>query len=126
MIFETLAFIFISLASLIHIYIFVMESLLWGTPRINKVFDVTNEQAQANKLFAFNQGFYNLFLAIAAAAGLVISRSEYRVIGLTLMCYACLSMIGAALVLIYSQPKLVRASLIQGLAPFLGLLLLFL
>jgi putative membrane protein len=113
-----------TVAALIHVYIFWMESLTWGRPKTNRVFRVTPEAAEQNRLFAFNQGFYNLFLAIAAFAGLVAGTESP--IGLTLVVYSLASMVGASLVLIYSQPKLIRAALIQGLPPLLGLVFLLL
>ena len=61
---------FAGLAGAIHIYIFVMESLLWGRPMTNKSFAMSAEMAEHNRLFAFNQGFYNLFLALTRVEGL--------------------------------------------------------
>lgn len=115
------AYLFTGLAALIHTYIFAVESLLWGKPQTNKVFRLTPEQAEQNRVFAFNQGFYNLFLAIAAAGGMALCLSGTITIGFTLMAYANLSMLGAALVLIYSQRKLMRAAAIQGLPPLIAL-----
>lgn len=113
--------IFTFLAAVIHIYIFVLESLLWGRPKINRVFGVTSQEAENLQLFAFNQGFYNLFLAVAAFLGIVLSAGSPSVVGETLMIYANCSMLGAALVLLYSSPKLIRAVLIQGAPPLLAL-----
>lgn len=116
-----------SLAGLIHVYIFVLESVLWGRPKTNKVFGVSPEQAEQSRLFAFNQGFYNLFLAVAMLGGLALSYSpSYAIAGTTLTIYAGLSMFGAAIVLVCSQPKLIRAACIQGVPPVLALVLHFL
>lgn len=115
---------FIGIASLIHIYIFAMESLLWGKPRINKVFALTAEQAEQNRLFAFNQGFYNLFLATAGLLGITLVHADFIAAGKALMIYSAASMLGAALVLLYSQSSLIRPALIQGLPPLLGLIFL--
>jgi putative membrane protein len=114
---------FIGIASLIHVYIFAMESVLWGKPRINKTFRVSPEQAEQTRLFAFNQGFYNLFLAVAGMAGILFSTGTHFEAGMALMAYAALSMVGAAVVLFCSERKLARAALIQGLPPLLGLIL---
>jgi putative membrane protein len=115
--------IFASIAALIHVYIFGLESLMWGRPKTNRTFGMTPEAAESNRLFAFNQGFYNLFLAIAAISGLVIGINVPM--GKTLVMYSLASMVGAALVLIYSNPKLKRPALIQGVPPLLGLIFLF-
>jgi putative membrane protein len=63
----TAAMIFAGLAALLHVYIFVMESLTWTSARTRATFGTTQEEAETTKLLAFNQGFYNLFLAIASA-----------------------------------------------------------
>ena len=59
------------LAALLHGYIFVMESVTWTSSRTRAVFGMTEDEAQATKLLAFNQGFYNLFLAIIGGVGIV-------------------------------------------------------
>lgn len=60
-----------ALAALVHVYIFTLESLTWTSPRTRAVFGTTPEIAEATRELAFNQGFYNLFLAVVAAAGVV-------------------------------------------------------
>ncbi|MFQ4148746.1 DUF1304 domain-containing protein [Arthrobacter sp. LAPM80] len=62
------ALIFAALAALVHVYIFVLESVRWTAPGTRKTFGTSQEEANATKELAFNQGFYNLFLA----AGLVL------------------------------------------------------
>jgi putative membrane protein len=111
------------LAGVIHALIFCMESLWWTTPNVRKRFRQLPEQAQATKLFAFNQGFYNLFLAIGVFAGLALVLAGYPVSGLTLATWSCLSMLGAAIVLAASAPQMQRGAVIQGAAPLLFLLL---
>ena len=61
-----LAAVFVALAAMMHVYIFLMESVWWTRPATWKRFGVAS-QADAN-----NQGFYNLFLGIGALIGLVI------------------------------------------------------
>ena len=111
------------LAGVIHVLIFCMESLWWTTPAVRARFRQAPEQAQATRLFAFNQGFYNLFLAIGVFAGLALFLTGRPVAGLTLATWSCLSMFGAAIVLVASAPQLRRGALIQGTAPLLFLLL---
>ncbi len=60
------------LAAVLHVYIFVMESLTWTSPRTRAVFGTTEEEAETTKLLAFNQGFYNLFLAIVTLIGVAV------------------------------------------------------
>ena len=60
------------LPAFIHIYIFALESLLWGKKRTNKIFGINELDAHATRLMALNQGFYNLFLAVALLLGLYL------------------------------------------------------
>jgi putative membrane protein len=112
-----------TLAGFVHVLIFCMESLWWTTSKVRERFRQTPEQADATRLFAFNQGFYNLFLAIGTFAGLALMLTGHPRSGLTLICWNCLSMVGAAIVLTASAPQLRRGALIQGAAPLLFLLL---
>jgi len=52
------------LAALFHVYVFYLESLAWSNERTRAAFGTTVEDAVVTKPLAFNQGFYNLFLAI--------------------------------------------------------------
>ncbi len=110
---------FAAMAGVIHFYIFCLESLFWGQPKTNRVFGMSSEAAEHNRLFAFNQGFYNLFLAMATTAGLAIGLDN--TVGKTLVAYSLLSMMFAAIVLIFSNRKLIRPALIQGVPPLIGL-----
>jgi len=100
-----------------------MESLWWTTPGVRARFRQSPEQANATKLFAFNQGFYNLFLAIGTFAGLGLVLTGHPRVGWTLVYWNCLFMLGAAVVLAGSAPGMRRGAFIQGAAPllFLGL-----
>lgn len=109
------AAIFGCVVSLIHAYIFYLESLAWGKPATNRVFGVKPEEAKMLGGMAFNQGFYNLFLALAIPAGFAIKaygRADY---GNALVDYACASVLGAGLVLFFSAPRLIRPAMIQAL-----------
>ena len=47
----------------LHIYILVLEMLLWEVPRTRCAFGTTAEFAAETKVLAANQGLYNGFLA---------------------------------------------------------------
>lgn len=99
----------------IHVYIFCLEAIWWGKPSTNRMFGVTDANAQVLRPLMFNQGFYNLFLAIALLVGFLwSSRPGSEVQAQTLKDYASLSILGAALVLWLSDPKLLRAVAFQG------------
>ncbi|MGV8858478.1 DUF1304 domain-containing protein [Rhodoglobus sp.] len=126
--FAILGSTFVFLAALIHIMIFFMESVLWHKTRVQKTFGVrTAEEAAIIKPWAYNQGFYNAFLALGAGTGLVMMGSlNLWPAGIALAMFATLSMLLAAVVLITSQPKLARAAAIQGVPPLLGIIFLVL
>ena len=53
----------VALIALLHVYILVLEMVLWDTPKGHKAFGLTPEFAAATKVLAANQGLYNGFLA---------------------------------------------------------------
>ena len=112
--------VFAALAAVLHVYIFVMESLTWTSPRTRATFGTTAETAEITKELAFNQGFYNLFLAIAAAIGIVVAAIGSVAVGVTLMLVGTGSMLAAALVLFVTSPDKRRAAVTQGLFPLLA------
>jgi putative membrane protein len=118
------ALVFAGLAALLHVYIFVLESFRWTHPRTRAVFGTTSEEAQTTKTLAFNQGFYNLFLAVVTAVGLVLLALGHRSAGVALVFAGAGSMLAAAIVLIASSPDKARAAVIQGAFPLLAVALL--
>jgi putative membrane protein len=116
------------LAALLHIVFFVFESLLWTTPTVRKIFRQSEADAQTTRMLALNQGYYNLFLALAAIAGVVLL---YRVdipiaVGFAVLTVSLGSMVGASLVLLFSAgKKMIRGVLLQGLAPLVCLFLIW-
>lgn len=115
----TVAYVFAGLAALVHVYIFWLEALAFDTAG-RKVFGVSVQDAPIMKPWAYNQGFYNLFLAIGTAAGLAFAGSQ-RHVAIALIVLATGSMLTAAVVLITSDPGKARGALVQGLLPALGL-----
>jgi putative membrane protein len=117
-----LGLVLVSLAAVFHGYVFVLESLRWTAPRTRAAFGIRSaEEAEATRLLAFNQGFYNLFLAVGAAVGVVLVAAGATVAGTALIALAAGSMAAAGVVLAASQPRLLRAALLQLLPPALGL-----
>ena len=120
----TTALVLVGLAAVIHLYIFYMESLAWTKPRVRAVFGLSEEEARATKLLAFNQGFYNLFLAIAVLLGIALFLLGQQAVGATLIFVGAGSMTLAALVLLLSGPGRGSAALMQGLLPAAGVIVL--
>jgi putative membrane protein len=118
------ALIFAGLAALLHVYIWVMESLTWTSARTRATFGITEEEAQATKELAFNQGFYNLFLAVITAVGITIGGFGYYDAATALIFAGTGSMLAAAVVLLVSSPDKARAAITQGTLPLIAIVLL--
>jgi len=112
------------LAALLHVYIFVMESLTWTSPRTRATFGTTPDTAESTKELAFNQGFYNLFLAIVTAIGVAAVLIGAKAVGVALVFAGVGSMLAAALVLLLSSPDKARAAITQGTLPLIAVVLL--
>ncbi|MHA7305585.1 DUF1304 domain-containing protein [Arthrobacter sp. TMN-49] len=98
------ALIFAVLAALIHVYIFVLESVRWTAPATRKTFGISEAEALATKELAFNQGFYNLFLAAVTVVGVGAVAAGHESVGIALVLAGCGSMVLAGLVLLISSP----------------------
>ncbi|MBW0283188.1 epimerase [Rhodococcus sp. FH8] len=118
-------YIFAGLAAAVHVYIFVLESILWTAPKTRATFGVkSEEEAITTQPLAFNQGFYNLFLAIVSAVGIVIAATGSASVGIALVLAGTGSMVAAGLVLILSSPDKARAAVVQMLFPAIAVVLL--
>lgn len=111
---------FAGLAALIHVYIFYLESLAWTAPATRRTFGTTREQAEQTRELAFNQGFYNLFLALIALAGVAFWGAGQAEIGAALLLAGTGSMLAAALLLFVTSPDKRRAAITQGFLPLLA------
>src|SRR6202789_224993 len=107
----TAALVFAALAALLHVYIFTMESLTWTSPRTRATFGTTPEEAETTRLLAFNQGFYNLFLAIVSGIGIAALATGRPGVGAALVFAGVGSMVAAAAVLLLSSPDKARAAI---------------
>ena len=118
-------YIFIALiifSSLFHLVAFALESILF-MKGAHKRFQVSKEDAAAVYPFALNQGFYNLFLAIAMIAGLAL-KLKGNPLGNGMILTSSFVMVGAGVVLAKSNKELIKVGVIQGLPPALILYLL--
>ena len=69
----------VAVVILIHLYIVVLEMLLWKTPYGRKAFGMTPQFAQESRVLAANQGLYNGFLAAGLIWGLVAGKFDVTV-----------------------------------------------
>ncbi|MFE7872156.1 DUF1304 domain-containing protein [Micromonospora humida] len=112
------------IAGLIHVYIFYLESVVWTSARARAVFGTSREEAEVTRQLAFNQGFYNLFLAVAIVVGIVAYAVGAHTVGATLVFVGAGSMIAAGLVLLVSAPSRASAALKQLVPPLLAVVAL--
>ncbi len=111
------ALIFAGIAATLHIVFFKLESIDWKKPKTWKTFGLTSQaDADTTASLAYNQGFYNLFLAIGAAVGIATVRisDTHDAVGWTLIIFTCGSMLAASLVLLSTGKSYARAAAIQG------------
>ena len=119
------ALVFAALAALVHVYIFILESVRWTAESTRKTFGIPSlEVAETTRSMAYTQGFYNLFLAIIAGLGVILAIAGQSVIGATLIFAGAGSMLLAALVLVTSDRTKLRAGTVQGSFPLLAVVLL--
>ncbi|MFD6176975.1 MULTISPECIES: DUF1304 domain-containing protein [unclassified Isoptericola] len=111
-------------AAALHVYIFWLESVAWTTPRARATFGTTEQEAAATRELAFNQGFYNLFLALVTAVGIVLVAAGSTAAGAALVLAGTGSMLAAALVLFASSAGKRGAAVKQGTVPLLAVVAL--
>lgn len=81
---STVAQILVALAALAHVTFFVLESVVFSRPDVFRRFGLrTAEDAALVQPMAYNQGFYNLFLAVGAVTGLVLHGAGRETAGTT-------------------------------------------
>ena len=90
-----IASILTGLVALIHVYIVVLEMVLWDTPRGRAAFGTTPELATQTKVLAANQGLYNGFLAAGLIWGIWLGDGGDPVKIFFLLCVAVAGIYGA-------------------------------
>jgi putative membrane protein len=116
---SAIAQVFVVVAGVFHVAVFAMESVLFRRPSTYRQFLVKDTEVDAVRPWAFNQGFYNLFLAIGALGGLIWGGDKGHAIAL----FACACMAGAGIVLAVSDRRMLRAAATQALPPLAALVL---
>ena len=69
--------ILVALSALLHLGFLVLEMFLWAEPVGRRVFRMSQQQADATKVLAANQGLYNGFLAAGLVWSLIASPPEF-------------------------------------------------
>ena len=120
----TAALVLAGIAAALHVYIWTMESITWKQPATWKRFGLESQaDADTTAPMAYNQGYYNLFLAVIAIIGIVlVVVADRDDAGWALVIAACGSMAAAALVLLSTGAGYARAAATQGTVPALAVL----
>ncbi len=109
-------------AALIHAWFFALESVLFERPNVFRRFGLRSaEDAALVRPMAFNQGYYNLFLAAGIVIGLVLTFAGQQPAGRAIVLFACACMVGAGVVLGATSRRFLSAAAIQAGPPLLAL-----
>ncbi|KQV25969.1 MULTISPECIES: DUF1304 domain-containing protein [unclassified Microcella] len=120
--FSAIGLIAAVLAAALHIGFFVLESLAFSRPRVRRMFGVrVEDDSRPLRLFAANQGVYNLALAAAAVVGVGTAWNGDLALGVGIAASALAVMVVAALALAISAPRLWAGAVIQGAPAAVGL-----
>lgn len=119
---EWISFFFFFVAAVVHMVFFVAESILFQRKGGHKVFKIKETDHEVVKIWAFNQGFYNLFLSVGMLLGLYFVLQLKVLLAGAMTGFCGVSMVSAGIVLWFSAPHLRLAALIQLTPPLLGLL----
>ncbi|MGH3655816.1 MAG: DUF1304 domain-containing protein [Micromonosporaceae bacterium] len=103
-----------AVAALIHVLFFLVESVWFMRPVVYARFVRSREEAEVLRPMAYNQGFYNLFLAVGSGGGVLALALDEPVVGNTLVAFTCGSMVLAGVVLWFTDRRFVRGSLLQA------------
>lgn len=86
------------LVALIHVYIVVLEMVLWERPAGRRAFGTTAEDAKTMRVLAANQGLYNGFLVAGLVWGLSLGAEGTAITVFFLGCVLVAGLYGAATV----------------------------
>lgn len=106
------------------VVVFVMESFFFRSPALHRFFLIEPGEEQAVRLWAVNQGFYNLYFGVAAIAGVVLVHLGEAAVGTALVLFTMASMFLAGLVLYVTEPRLWLSTIWSCLPPGVALVAL--
>ena len=107
----TVAVVFGVIGGLVHVGVWLAESVFWSRERVWRTFGARSaEEAAIQSGVFYNIGFYNLFVGLGAIVGATtLARSDSAV----LLSYAAAFMLGAGVVLLSRNRELWRGALAQ-------------
>ncbi|HEY4434615.1 MAG TPA: DUF1304 domain-containing protein [Lelliottia sp.] len=113
-----LATILVAVVAAIHLYILVLEMVLWNTPTGRKTFNLSEDFARETRVLAANQGLYNGFLAAGLLWGLWLGESGVPVTLFFLTCVLIAGVFGA----ITASRKILYVQALPALVALIALL----
>jgi putative membrane protein len=116
-----------AMAAVLHIAFFVLESVLFRLPAGRRIFGVRPENDSATlRLFAVNQGIYNLALAIVVIVGIVmVIITAASPLAVSVIIAACSVMLVAGIALALTAPRrALPIALAQGGLPLIAIVAL--
>jgi putative membrane protein len=90
---SVVAAVLVAVVALIHVYIVVLEMVLWTKPQGRAAFGTDVEFAEKSKTLAANQGLYNGFLVAGLVWGLVADEQDVTIF--FLLCVIVAGLYGA-------------------------------
>ena len=102
------------IVAILHIGFFFLESVLWTSTNVRRIFGNSAEKAETTRVLAVNQGFYNLGAA-ALIIGFLATSNPSGVMGVLLYIVA-MGVVGAAtanwrILFVQSLPALIAFGL---------------
>jgi putative membrane protein len=113
---------FVIVTGVVHAWAWLMESVLWRKPAVQRMMLHHEDSSDGVRLWAFNQGFYNLFFALGAVGGVIAYRLGHHAAGTAVALFTCASMAIAGLVLWVSDHSLWKGAIGQSSAPLAALI----
>lgn len=111
----SLQYAIIGIVAFIHIYILLLEMVLWTKPKGMKTFGLKSKEfAEETKVLAANQGLYNGFLAAGLIWSIITQKTDVAIFFLA--CVFIAGVYGS-----YSTKK-PRIFVIQSIPALLGLI----
>ncbi|RKR75619.1 DUF1304 domain-containing protein [Frondihabitans australicus] len=115
-----------ALAALLHIVFFLFESVFWTRPAIFARFGIGSQQeADTIRPMAYNQGFYNLALAVGVIVGIAMLETHggSLIVAKTLVIFGTACMCVAGIVLATTGRSYRQAAAIQFVPAVVALIL---
>lgn len=119
--FSALGLLAATLAVAVHAGFFVLETIAFGHLRVRRLFGVRSaDDSRALRIFAANQGVYNLALAVVVAIGIALAWNGALALGSGIALAGLAVMVVAAIALVISSPRLWLGAVVQGVPSAIG------